>query len=69
MIYLDISMDSLKVIKLIADDFAKKGNLNIVKKEKIADGANISPYVITNQTSVTILIENAVISPIKIHNG
>jgi hypothetical protein len=31
-IYLDISIDSLKVLKLISDDFSNKGNLNIFKK-------------------------------------
>ncbi len=62
-------MDSLKVLKLIADDFKNKGNLNILKKEKVADGANISPYVVTNQTSLTIMISNSVITPIKLHNG
>lgn len=49
-------MDSLKVINLISDDFAKKGKgvLNLVKKNVISDEFKISPYIITNRTSLTI---------------
>jgi hypothetical protein len=38
-VYLDVSMDSLKVINLISDDFKKKGKdvLNLVKKNMITD--------------------------------
>lgn len=58
--YLDVSLDSLKVIKLISDDFSKKGRgvLNLIKKNMITDEFHISPYIITNRTSLTIHVSN-----------
>jgi hypothetical protein len=59
-IYLDVSMDSLRVIGLISDDFGKKGKgvLNLAKKNMVADEIHISPYVITNRTSVPIHVSS-----------
>ncbi len=55
-----MSLDSLKVIKLISDDFSKKGRgvLNLIKKNMITDEFHISPYIITNRTSLTIHVSN-----------
>lgn len=62
-------MDSLKVLNLISSDFSNKGNLNLFKKDELADGLNISPYVITNRTGFTLFVNNSVILPTKILDG
>ena len=53
-------MDSLKVINLISDDFSKRGKgvLNLAKKNMITDEFHISPYIITNRTSLTIHVSS-----------
>lgn len=70
-IYLDVSMDSLKVITLISDDFAKKGKgvLNLHKKNMVTDEIHISPYVITNRTSLTIHVSSHGKAPTSIPNN
>lgn len=70
-VYLDVSMDSLKVINLISDDFKKQGKnvLNLAKKNMITDELHISPYIITNRTSVTIYVSNNIIQPTAIQNN
>ena len=70
-IYLDLSMDSLKVLKLISDDFSKKGKgvLNTLNKNMVVGEGNISPYVITNRTSFPIYVSSPIISSTKILNN
>lgn len=70
-VYLDVSMDSLKVINLISDDFAKKGKgvLNLLKKNVITDEFKISPYIITNRTSLTVHVSSHSMSSTQIPNN
>ncbi len=58
-VYLDVSMDSLKVINLISDDFKKqgKGVLNLANN-MVTDELHISPYIITNRTSLTVNVSS-----------
>jgi len=70
-VYLDVSMDSLKVINLISDDFAKKGKgvLKLAKKNVLVDEFKISPYIITNRSSLTVHVNSHGIASTSIPNN
>lgn len=64
-------MNSLKVFKLISNDFNQKGKgvLSKLGGNMFVGEGNISPYVITNRTSFPIFVSSPIVADTKILNN
>ena len=69
MLLFNISLESLKILKLISSDFNQKGKFSISQinkgdgdsesqTENKVKGINVSPYVFTNRTGLPLQIWN-----------
>lgn len=66
---INLSIQGIKVIKLLAKDLEQKGNLHIINKDERAKGIQISPYVITNRTGHNIIINSDFTLTAKLSNN
>ena len=66
---LNLSIEGLRVSQLLWKDFQAKGEYEVVGQEQKAKGIQITPYVITNRTGMTIFIDSDNIVPAKLRNN
>jgi hypothetical protein len=57
-ILLNLSTESLKVLKIISQDVTEKGNMKTFSRVGKIRGMHVSPYAITNRTGLPIFIHN-----------
>ena len=57
-VLLNFSTESLKVLKLISEDFSEKGNTRILSHEGKKRDKRVSPYAITNRTGYSLIFIN-----------
>lgn len=54
----NFSTESLKVLKLLSEDIAEKGNTRILSHEGKRRDKQVSPYAITNRTGYSLIMVN-----------